>query len=129
MPDSLQILWNQILDWTHSYGYHAVVPTLIADPAGVPWAWIFLLLIAEEARLNVFFMLAYGFGVLTACDHLLYALGAFGGRPLINRLGKRWPKIAHSMQSAEEAMRGRELWAIALGRYVPVIGRWVGVGA
>ncbi len=39
--------------WVAQYGFHAVVPTLLADPAGVPWAWIFLILFAGAAGLNV----------------------------------------------------------------------------
>lgn len=118
-----------MLAWTGSYGYHAVVPILAIDPAGVPWAWIVLLLIADEANLNVPFLLLYGFGVLTVLDHAYYALGYFGGRPLLAKLGKRWPKIAAAMQSSEAAMHGKGIWAITLGRYVPVAGRFVGMGA
>lgn len=129
MPESLQTLWDTILGWTQSYGYHAVVPTLVVDPAGVPWAWIFLMLIAGEAKLNIPFMLAYGFAILTITDHLLYAVGYFGGRPLMNSLGVRWPKIAGAMLASENAMRGKGIWMVAFGRYLPVVGRWVGTGA
>lgn len=129
MPGSFEVLWNQILSWTHSYGYHAVVPTLLADPAGVPWAWIFLLLIAAEAKLNVVMMLAYGFVVLSLWDHAMYWMGVRGGRPLVDKLGKRWPKLASAMRNAETGMQGRGIWAITLGRYLPIVGRWVGIGA
>jgi membrane-associated protein len=129
MPVSFEVLWSQILSWTQSYGYHAVVPTLLADPAGVPWAWIFLLLIAAEARLNIGLMLIYGFAVLTLWDHAMYWAGMRGGRPLMNKLSRRWPKLATSMQGAEKAMQGRGGWMITFGRYLPVVGRWVGVGA
>lgn len=129
MPESLQTLWDTILGWTQSYGYHAVIPTLVVDPAGVPWAWIFLMLIAGEAKLNIPFMLAYGFAILTITDHLLYAVGYFGGRPLMNNLGLRWPKIAGAMLASENAMRGKGIWMVAFGRYLPVVGRWVGTGA
>lgn len=129
MPDSLQTLWDTILGWTQSYGYHAVIPTLVVDPAGVPWAWIFLMLIAGEAKLNVGFMLAYGFGVLTIVDHAFYAIGYYGGRPLLNRMAHRWPKITASMEASERAMRGKGIWMVAFGRYLPVVGRWVGTGA
>lgn len=129
MPESLQALWNTILGWTQSYGYHAVVPTLVVDPAGVPWAWIFLMLIAGEAKLNVPFMLAYGFAVLTIVDHVLFAVGHFGGRPLLNRLALRWPKIAGAMLASENAMRGKGILMVTFGRYLPVVGRWVGTGA
>jgi membrane protein DedA with SNARE-associated domain len=129
MPFSYDKLWSEVLRLTEAYGYHAVVPTLVLDPAGVPWAWIFLVLIAEEARLNVPLMLGYGFAVLSLNDHLLYWLGLHGGRPLVERLGRRWPKIARGLEGAEKAMRGRGIWAITLGRYLPFVGRWVGAGA
>jgi membrane protein DedA with SNARE-associated domain len=126
---SFDSLWNHVLKLTQEYGYHAVVPVLMADPAGVPWAWIFLLLIAEEAHLNVVLMLAYGFGVLTVVDHAFYALGYYGGRPLLDKLAKRWPKVADSMHASEKAMRGKGIWMVTIGRYIPVVGRWVGAGA
>lgn len=129
MSDSLQNLWDLILGWTQSYGYHAVIPTLVADPAGVPWAWVFLMLIAGEAKLNVPLMLAYGFAVLTALDHLFYAIGYFGGRPLLGRMAHRWPKIAASMEASGRMMSGKGVWMVTWGRYLPVVGRWVGTGA
>lgn len=129
MPESFQSLWNTILVWTQEYGYHAVVPTLVIDPAGVPWAWVFLMLIADEANLNVPFLLVYGFAVLTLVDHALYAIGFYGGRPLLNRLANRWPKVAGAMTASEQAMRGRGVWMVTFGRYLPVVGRWVGTGA
>jgi membrane protein DedA with SNARE-associated domain len=122
-------LWDQVLVWVHQYGYHAVIPVLVADPAGVPWAWIFLLMLAPEAHLNSGWLLAYGFLVLTVNDHLLYWAGALGGRPLVARLGQRWPKLERAMLSAEDAMNGRGIWAVVVGRYLPLIGRWIGVGA
>ena len=111
------------------YGYHAVVPTLLADPAGVPWAWIFLILFAGAAGLKVPAMLFYGFLVLSAFDHALYWIALKGGRPLVNKIGKRFPKVAVTLEKSEEAMRGRGIWAVTLGRYLPIIGRWVGAGA
>jgi membrane protein DedA with SNARE-associated domain len=129
MPDFLQSTWDTILGFTHAYGYHAVVPTLLLDPAGVPWAWIFLMLIAGEAKLNIVLMLGYGFAVLTLLDHAFYAVGYFGGRPLLAKLAERWPKVAAAMTASEKAMRGKGVWMVAWGRYVPVVGRWVGTGA
>jgi len=120
---------KQALLWINEYGYHAVVPTLVIDPAGVPWAWIFLMLFAAGAGKNVPLMLAYGFLVLSLVDHALYWAGIKGGRPLVEKVGRRWPKVAHHMDDAEAALRGRGMWMITLGRYAPIVGRWVGMGA
>jgi len=127
--ESLGWLYEQVLAWVHQYGYHAVIPVLVADPAGVPWAWIFLMMLADGAQLNSWWLLGYGFLVLTVNDHLLFWAGALGGRPLVARLGARWPKVADAMLRAEQAMEGRGIWAVTVGRYLPIIGRWVGVGA
>ncbi|MBV9863891.1 MAG: VTT domain-containing protein [Abitibacteriaceae bacterium] len=111
------------------YGYHAVVPALLADPGGVPWAWIFLMLLAEAADKSIALMLLYGFLLLTAVDHAFYWLGAKGGRPLMQRLQKRWPGLAGRIQGAEVAVRTKGSWAVLGGRFLPVVGRFVGLGA
>lgn len=120
--------------WVGHYGFHAVVPTLLADPAGVPWAWIFLILFAESAGLNIWWMMLYGFVVLTAFDHLLYWIALKGGRPLVNRISHRFPKLAEALEKSESAMSSpqgtrRGAWVITFGRYLPIIGRWIGAGA
>lgn len=115
--------------WVGQYGYHAVVPTLLADPAGVPWAWVFLILFAGAAKLNVMGMLVYGFLVLSVFDHALYWVCLKGGRPLLNRIAIRFPKLGDALEKAEAAMLGSGIWAVTLGRYLPIVGRWVGAGA
>lgn len=120
--------------WVADYGFHAVIPALLADPAGVPWAWIFLILFAEAAKLDVWWMLMYGFLVLSLFDHLMYWIGLRGGRPLIDKIGQRFPKWAVALEKSEQAMSCAEgarrgAWSIALGRYLPIVGRWVGAGA
>jgi len=125
----IQPIWGEVLGWTHQYGYHAVIPSLLLDPAGVPWAWIALLLIAEKARLNIPLILIYGFVVLLANDIILYSLGYWGGRPLMNWLGTRFPKFAGMLKKAEQASAGRGILAVTFGRFLPLVGRWVGAGA
>ena len=129
MNEFIQPIWGEVLGWTHQYGYHAVIPSLLLDPAGVPWAWIALLLIAEKARLNIPLILIYGFVVLLANDIILYSLGYWGGRPLMNWLGTRFPKFAGMLKKAEQASAGRGILAVTFGRFLPLVGRWVGAGA
>ena len=130
----LQATSEQAQIWVGHYGFHAVVPTLLIDPAGVPWAWVFLILFAGAAGLNVWGMLFYGFAVLMLFDHLLYWIALKGGRPLVAKIGARFPKWAEALEKSESAMSGPEgtrrgAWTIALGRYLPIVGRWVGAGA
>ena len=129
MNEFIQPIWQEVLGWTHQYGYHAVIPSLLLDPAGVPWGWIVLMMIAEKAQLNIPFILLYGFAVLLANDIILYALGYWGGRPLMNLVGRRFPKFAVMLEGAERASKGQGAWAVTFGRFLPFVGRWVGVGA
>jgi membrane protein DedA with SNARE-associated domain len=129
VSEFIQPIWLEVLGWTHQYGYNAVIPSLLLDPAGVPWAWIALLLIAEKAQLNIPLILIYGFVVLLANDIILYALGYWGGRPLMNWLGARFPKFAGMLEKAEQVSEGRGILAVTFGRFLPLVGRWVGAGA
>src|SRR4028119_1441181 len=107
MQETLKAVQEQAQTWLGDYGYGAVAPALLIDPVGVPWAWIFLMLLAEEAGLSVILMLLGGCAVMSAFDWLLYALGWFGGRRLVERLGRRYPKFAEAAHSAEAAVRER----------------------
>jgi membrane protein DedA with SNARE-associated domain len=70
-----------------------------------------------------------GFMVLSVVDHVLYWIAAVGRKPLMDKVQKRSPKLAECLEKAEDEVRKRGLWAIPLGRFLPIVGRWVGVGA
>lgn len=129
MEAAIEFAKQQALQWTNQYGYHAVAPALLVDPGGVPWAWIFLLLLAEEAGKNVPLLLAYGFVVLSLCDHLLFWVAARGGPLLMRRIEAKRPKLHDSFQKAEAAVRDNAILAVVFGRFLPFIGRWIGIGA
>jgi membrane protein DedA with SNARE-associated domain len=129
MEQTLEWAKNSALEWTNSYGYGAVVPALLLDPGGVPWPWIFLMLLAGKAGLNIPLLMLCGFIVLSVVDHALYWVAAIGRRPLMEKVERRSPKLAECLEKAETEVRQRGLWAIPLGRFLPIVGRWVGVGA
>lgn len=128
MKETIDWAQQQAIEWIGQYGYGAVVPALLLDPGGVPWPWICLMLLAEEAGKNIFLMIALGFGALSVCDHVLYGLGRFG-RPLLQKIEVRWPQTADILHQSEDAIRKNGAWAIPLGRFLPFLGRWVGLGA
>ena len=129
MQEQVELATQRALALIEAYGYHAVVPALLVDPAGVPWLWICLMILASEAHKSLLVMLIYGCAVLTIFDHVLYWFGARGGRPLLERFGRRWPRVRSAMEQSEAVVRGRGIWMITLGRYLPLVGRWVGIGA
>ncbi|MBW3637189.1 MAG: VTT domain-containing protein [Armatimonadetes bacterium] len=125
----MSALESSLNQWIAQYGYHAVPFAVLSDPAGVPWAWIFLMLLAEEAGKNVPLMLFYGFGVLMAFDHLLYWIGALGGSRLVNRVCANRPKWAQNFEAARDTIHRHGALSIIFGRYLPFVGRWMGLGA
>lgn len=129
MEQALRIAQQQTIQWAQDYGYHAVVPALLADPGGVPWAWVFLMLLAAEANKNIALMIVYGIAVLTITDHAGYWLARYGGRPLLQRIEAHRPQLTYSLRQAEGAISNYGSWAILFGRFVPLVGRFVGVGA
>lgn len=120
---------EQALDWVRHYGYSAIVPALLLDPGGVPWPWVCLMAVAGGAGLNIVLMMALGMVLLTVCDHALYWVGIKGGRPLMRKWGVKWPGLAKAAAGAERAMRQRGLLAVLIGRFLPFVGRFVGLGA
>ena len=111
------------------YGYHAVPFAILSDPAGVPWAWIFLMLLAEEAGKNIVLMLVYGFAALMAFDHIIYWIGRLGGQKLVRRVCKNRPNWAPMFTNLSEQIQKRGALAVIVGRYLPFVGRWMGLGA
>lgn len=111
------------------YGYHAVPFAIFVDATGIPWAWIFLLLVAEEGGKNVPLMLLYGFAVLMAFDHILYWMGALGGQKLVRKICQRKPDWAPVFEATRDNVHKRGALAVILGRYLPYAGRLIGFGA
>lgn len=128
MEQTLNWAKTQAIDWLSEYGYGAVVPALMLDPGGVPWPWIFLMLLAEAAGKSIALMIVLGFVVLSVFDHALFFVGRFG-RPLLRKLETRWPKCSPILEKSESAVRQHGFWAICGGRFLPFLGRWVGLGS
>lgn len=120
---------DTIADWIQRYGYGAVFPAVLTDPAGIPWAWIFLMLWAHEAQRNPTILLLIGFCTLWACDLALYGIGATWGTKLLDWLQKRRPAWKDTLESARDQLHKRGALTVIVGRYLPLLGRWIGLGA
>ena len=125
----MQEIFQQVSEWVARYGYSAVVPALLLDPGGIPWPWVCLMAVAGQTKLKVVWMLALGVALLTVCDHIFYGLGAWGGKPLLKKVGARFPGVETDIQKAAETMRRHGWWAVIFGRFLPLVGRFVGAGA
>jgi membrane protein DedA with SNARE-associated domain len=87
------------------------------------------MLLAEQAGKNIIVLFALGLAVLAAIDHAFYWLGYFVGYGGVRRLSRRFPRICRSILIAERTLRGRGQWTLVVGRFLPFLGRWVGLAA
>ena len=115
--------------WLTEMGYASLFPALFLDATGVPWPWVFLCALSEEAKLNVPMLLALGVMALSAWDHTCYWLGATAGTRLLNWLKTRVPALCNAAESATKTVTERPLFSVVLGRFIPVAGRLLGFGA
>ena len=92
--DNSQIMTHHILDLLRGalvhYGYWAVAAVLLLENAGVPLPGETVLLLASflaysERDLQLSWIIVVGTVAATVGDNLGYALGHYGGRPLLER--------------------------------------------
>ena len=119
----MQGLEPQILDWLSRFGYGAALPAVLSDPAGIPWAWVFLMLLAQEAGKNVVVMLLLGFTTLWGCDLLLYFVGARWGTKLLVWLEGHRPAWKNTLDNARDQLQKRAALALSIGGHVRLGGR------
>ncbi len=76
----------------NQYGYLAVAALVLLEDFGVPVPGETVLILgavyAGAGRLNVFLVALLGFLAAVAGDNIGFAIGHFGGRPLIERYGR-----------------------------------------
>ena len=76
----------------NQYGYLAVAALVLLEDFGVPVPGETVLILgavyAGAGRLNVFVVALLGFLAAVAGDNIGFAIGHFGGRPLIERYGR-----------------------------------------
>src|SRR5215510_7796532 len=85
-----QALLDFLRNFIAEYGYWAIALALLCENAGIPAPGETTLLLASflaysEHRLNLGWIIVVATCAATVGDNLGYALGHFGGRPLLER--------------------------------------------
>ncbi len=58
-----------------------------------------------------------------------YAIGYYGGRPVVDRYGKYLLLTHRDLDRAEEFLDGRGEWAVLFGRFIPLLRSFISVVA
>jgi membrane protein DedA with SNARE-associated domain len=104
------------------YGYLAVAVLVLVEDFGVPAPGETVLILASiaahDGRLNILAVAGIAFAAAVVGDNIGFAIGRFGGRPLLHRYGRYVLLTPHRLERAERFM-------VRHGGKVVVIARFV----
>lgn len=116
-----------------AHGYLAVAFLAFVEACCVPIpsevTFGFAGVLAREGHLSLAAVIALGSVAELAGSYVSYAAGRFGGRPLVERVGRYVLLSARDLDRAERFFDGRGEFALALGRALPVVRAFVSVVA
>ena len=85
--------------------------------------------LASEGYLNIVGVILVGTVAELVGSFVAYGVGRAGGRPLVHRLGRYLLITRADIDRAERFVAGRGVWAIPLGRVLPVVRAFVSIVA
>ena len=118
---------------SHPLGYAAVFlfgfleACCVPIPSAITFAFAGVL--AGEGYLSIFGVIVVGTVAELIGSLVSYALGRAGGRALIDRFGRYLLITRANLGRAERFLVGRGVWAIPLGRALPVLRSFVSIAA
>jgi len=115
------------------YGYAAIFLFAFLEACCVPIpsevTFGFAGVLAGQGHLNIAAVIVVGTLAELAGSLVSYSIGRIGGRPFVNRTG-RYLLITHAdIDRAERFFTGRGVWAVPIGRCLPVVRSFVSVVA
>ncbi len=105
------------------YGYWAVAVALLCENAGLPVPGESTLLLASflaytEHRLHLGWIIVVATVAATVGDNLGYALGLYGGRPIVTRYQNFFRVSQSAVKSGEAIFARYGAWTIFLARFI-----------
>jgi membrane protein DedA with SNARE-associated domain len=85
--------------------------------------------LAGEGHLNIVAVIVVGTIAELIGSYVAYGVGRAGGRPLLHRFGRYLLITQADLDRAERFVAGRGIWAIPVGRALPVVRTFVSIVA
>ena len=85
--------------------------------------------LAGEGRLSIVAVIVVGTIAELLGSFVSYGVGRAGGRPLVHRFGRYLLVTQSDIDRAERFVEGRGVWAVPLGRALPVVRTFVSIVA
>jgi membrane protein DedA with SNARE-associated domain len=115
------------------WGYAAVFLFGFLEAACIPIpseiTFGFAGVLASEGHLSIVGVIVVGTVAELIGSFVSYAVGRAGGRPLVHRFGRYLLITLADLDRAERFVAGRGIWAIPLGRALPVVRTFVSLVA
>jgi membrane protein DedA with SNARE-associated domain len=116
-----------------SWGYVALVVLTIAEAACVPIPSEvtvgFAGYLASTGRLDLALVIVLGTIGETAGALIGYAIGRFGGRPLVDRYGRVLLLTHSDLDRAEQWFDHKGEWTVLVGRVIPIVRTFIALPA
>jgi membrane protein DedA with SNARE-associated domain len=114
-------------------GYLALIIFAFVEACSIPISseitFGFAGLLAYQGHLSLPLVIIIGTLAEFAGSTLSYGVGRIGGRPAVERLG-RFALVTHAdLDRIERYLAGRGSWTVAVGRVLPLVRAFVGLGA
>jgi membrane protein DedA with SNARE-associated domain len=85
--------------------------------------------LAGEGHLNIVAVIVVGTIAELVGSYVAYGVGRVGGRPLVQRFGRYLLITQADIDRAERFVAGRGIWAIPVGRALPIVRTFVSIVA
>jgi membrane protein DedA with SNARE-associated domain len=85
--------------------------------------------LAGEGHLNIVGVIVVGTIAELIGSYVAYGIGRAGGRPLVSRFGRYLLITQADIDRAERFVAGKGIWAIPLGRALPIVRTFVSIVA
>ena len=120
-----------VIEWPGVVALMAVESAAIPFPSEIIMPLAGWLLVKERGLSEAWLLLAAFFGALgnRLGSVLAYCVGAWGGRPLINRYGRYVLISRHDLDLADRWFAKYGTWAVFISRLLPVVRTFISVPA
>ena len=85
--------------------------------------------LASQGHLNIVWVIVVGTVAELIGSFVAYGVGRAGGRPLVHRFGRYLLITRADLDRAERFLAGRGVWAIPVGRALPIVRTFVSIVA
>ena len=132
-PEQMRYNWRPMESFLTSAGYGAIILFGFLEACCVPISseitFGFAGVLAYQGHLSLALVIIVGTLAELAGSVTSFAVGRWGGRPLVDKVGKYVLITRSDVDRAERFLEGRGAWAVPVGRMIPVVRAFTSIVA